>query len=135
LKLLLDANIFLEVLLDQERSSEAAPLLADDEGFELAISDFALHSLGLVMFARGRRSAFVAFLEDMILSEAVSVVALSPSRLADVSKASERFNLDFDDAYQYVVATAFDLRFVSFDRDFDRTDIVRMTPAQAREGL
>jgi hypothetical protein len=39
------------------------------------------------------------------------------------------FNLDFDDAYQYVAAEKHDLTLVSFDADFDRTDRGRKTPA------
>ncbi|RPI37410.1 MAG: PIN domain-containing protein [Methanoregulaceae archaeon] len=39
------------------------------------------------------------------------------------------FRLDFDDAYQYVVAEKFDLALVSFDTDFDRTDRKRLIPA------
>ncbi len=40
-----------------------------------------------------------------------------------------RFNLDFDDAYQYVAAKRNDLLLVSLDADFDRTDLGRKTPA------
>jgi uncharacterized protein len=43
--------------------------------------------------------------------------------------ASQQFNLDFDDSYQYVVARQFGLALVSFDTDFDRTDLERNTPA------
>lgn len=42
------------------------------------------------------------------------------------------FHLDFDDAYQYVVAEKFNLTLVSFDTDFDRTDRKRMVPAEIR---
>jgi len=47
-------------------------------------------------------------------------------RLEQVAAA---FQLDFDDAYQYVVAEKFDLMLVSFDTDFDRTDRNRIIPA------
>lgn len=47
-------------------------------------------------------------------------------RLEQVSKT---FNLDFDDAYQYVIAEKFGLVLVSFDTDFDRTDRKRIIPA------
>ena len=42
----------------------------------------------------------------------------------------QRFNLDFDDAYQYVAAEKFNLEIVSFDSDFDRTERGRKTPDQ-----
>lgn len=41
----------------------------------------------------------------------------------------DRFNLDFDDACQYVAAELFNAVVVSFDGDFDRTDRGRQTPA------
>jgi uncharacterized protein len=46
-----------------------------------------------------------------------------------VEEVAAAFGLDFDDAYQYVVAEKFDLVLVSFDMDFDRTDKKRMIPA------
>jgi len=39
------------------------------------------------------------------------------------------FNLDFDDAYQYVAAEKHNLTLVSLAADFDRTDRGRKTPA------
>ena len=43
---------------------------------------------------------------------------------------SKKFNLDFDDAYQYVAAEEYNLTLVSFDSDFDRTERGRKTPAE-----
>lgn len=34
----------------------------------------------------------------------------------------QRFNIDFDDAYQYVAAEQYGLTIVSFDTDFNRTE-------------
>jgi predicted nucleic acid-binding protein len=34
---------------------------------------------------------------------------------------TSKYNLDFDDAYQYVAATSRKLELVGFDTDFDRT--------------
>lgn len=39
-----------------------------------------------------------------------------------VVEAMNRFNLDFDDAYQYIVAEQNEAVIVSFDRDFERTE-------------
>jgi uncharacterized protein len=49
-----------------------------------------------------------------------------------VEQVAAAFRLDFDDAYQYVVAEKFDLILVSFDKDFDRTDRKRIIPADIR---
>ena len=48
-----------------------------------------------------------------------------------VIRAIERFNLDFDDAYQYRLAELYNLRIVSFDSDFDKTERGRVTPRDA----
>jgi len=45
-----------------------------------------------------------------------------------------RFNLDFDDAYQYAIAEKFNLTIVSFDSDFNRTERGRKTPAEVLSG-
>jgi uncharacterized protein len=39
-------------------------------------------------------------------------------------------HLDFDDAFQYLNAERHGLKIVSFDTDFDRTYLGRMTPEQ-----
>ena len=45
-------------------------------------------------------------------------------------EGAQKFNLDFDDAYQYAVAEKYDLTIVSFDTDFDRTERGRETPGE-----
>lgn len=60
----------------------------------------------------------------------VAVVGLKVGDMEAVINAARRFRLDFDDAYQYVVAEKYDLSIVSFDQDFDRTYRGRKTPAE-----
>ena len=52
MRLLLDTNIFLEVILEQKRSEEARALLSKVEEHEFFISDYSLHSIGLLLFRR-----------------------------------------------------------------------------------
>ena len=40
---------------------------------------------------------------------------------------AQRFGLDFDDAHQYAVAERYGLTIVSFDSDFDHTELGRKT--------
>jgi predicted nucleic acid-binding protein len=47
-----------------------------------------------------------------------------------VSGISKKFNLDFDDAYQYTLAEKNDFFVVSFDSDFDRTERKRKIPSE-----
>ncbi len=58
-------------------------------------------------------------------------IRLSNGGVTDVIvDASHKFNLDFDDAYQYAAAEKYNLIIVSFDGDFDRTERGRRTPPE-----
>ncbi len=130
MKLLLDTNVFLEILLEQERADEARTLLKKTSEHEFFLSDFSLHSIGLMLFRQKRHIAFEQFVKDMLLDAGVTLTGLFPEDMMAVTDAAQRFNLDFDDAYQYAAAAKSGLTLVSFDGDFDRTDRGRKTPAE-----
>ena len=48
MKYLIDTNIWLEILLEQEKSKEAFEFLSKIDSSYLAISDFSLHSKKLI---------------------------------------------------------------------------------------
>lgn len=58
------------------------------------------------------------------------LLSVKPDETQSVIDAMDNLNLDFDDAYQYVLAEKNDLTLVSFDGDFDRTARGRKTPAE-----
>lgn len=130
MKLLIDTNIFLEIVLDQEKARDAKSLLARTGEHELYMSDYTLHSIGLLLFRRNQHATFQKFLRDMISHAGTGVISVFPEEMYDVAHVSKRFNLDFDDAYQYVAAEKHDLILVSFDSDFERTERGRKTPAE-----
>jgi len=131
MRILVDTNVFLEVLLNQLKAAEARALLDQAERHEFFLSDYALHSIGLLLFRRNQWQALVSFVEDVIMSGAVSVVSLAAEDMGAVVAAATRFRFDFDDAYQYVAAEKFGLRLVSYDADFDRAPNVRLLPGHA----
>ena len=61
------------------------------------------------------------------------MVQLSVEDMQSIASKAQRFNLDFDDAYQYVAAEKLDLTIVSFDTDFDRTERGRKSPVEIVE--
>jgi len=71
----------------------------------------------------------------MIFSEILSILSLSCEDMNRVIEVSTRFDLDFDDAYQYVVAEKYGLTIISFDSDFDKTELGRRTPKEVLEEL
>ena len=75
-------------------------------------------------------TGFRFFLNDIVGRMGMQVKALGLDDMESLIKASENFNLDFDDAYQYVVAEKYGLTLVSFDSDFDRTPRGRKTTTE-----
>ena len=130
MKALLDTNIFLEIILSQEKAEEAKALLLKSTEQELFITDYSLHSIGLLLFRKKQHDAFRLFVEDVLLNGGVRLLSLQPSEMNLVALASQRFGLDFDDSYQYAVADRHHLVLVSFDSDFQRTDRGYKTPSE-----
>jgi predicted nucleic acid-binding protein len=127
---LVDTNIWLERLLDQERAEEVAQFLAQTPSDRLFITDFALHSIGLILARLDQLDTFGSFLQDLFIDGGVGIVRLDPNEMKELAEVMQRFSLDFDDAYQYVASGKHNLTLVSFDTDFDRTEAGRKTPAQ-----
>ncbi|MCU4138589.1 MAG: putative nucleic acid-binding protein [Thermodesulfobacteria bacterium] len=73
-------------------------------------------------------------MEDLIITGGIKLLRLSVEDTKKLAKVSQRFGLDFDDAYQYAVAERYGLTVVSFDSDFDRTEKGRKTPKDVLEG-
>lgn len=131
--LLVDANVWLELLLDQEQAGQVRDFLRAVPLDELAITDFALHSVGIILARNKRDDLFARFISDLLVDTGVHYVSLDFADLMAVARTRKRLPLDFDDAYQYVAAEKHNLTLVSFDADFDRTERGRKTPAEVLE--
>ena len=125
---LLDSNILLELFLDQAQADRVEQFLRTTPRERLHISEFSLYSVGIVLFRRKLFKAFERFLDDLIIRGGVRLLRLSAEDLGDLVAVAQRFQLDFDDAYQYAIAEQHDLTIVSFDADFDRTEKGRQPP-------
>ncbi len=130
MKALLDTNVFLEIILSQERANEAKELLLKAGQHEFFITDYSLHSVGLLLFRRKQHEAFRAFVADVLLDGGIGLLSLKSDEMETVISTSQKFGLDFDDAYQYAVADRHDLVLISFDTDFQRTDKGHKTPSE-----
>jgi predicted nucleic acid-binding protein len=127
---LIDTNVWLERLLDQTRSDEVGRLLREVPSDELHVTDFAFHSIGVTMTRLGKTTELLRFVQDAFIDGGVALVRLDPADSGQLVRAVERFDLDFDDAYQYVAAEKHGLTLISLDADFDRTERGRKTPAE-----
>lgn len=133
MRLLIDTNIFLEIILEQEKADEAKALLAKAADHDLFVSDYSLHSIGLLLFRRKQYDVFQTFLRDIAINAGVTMVSLSPDDMEATVDVAAKYDLDFDDSYQYMAAQKYNLTLVSFDSDFDRTERGRRTPAGIRQ--
>ncbi len=126
---LLDTNIFLEVLLGQEKSQEVRRLLSNG-GYEFLVTDFLFHSSGVLLFRKNQLDTFNEFTTSLVEGLGGEISSISVSESGDICSNAKEFNPDFDDAYQYSVADKHGLQLVNFDHDFDRTDCRQKTPAE-----
>lgn len=114
---LADTNIFLEVLLAGDKAETCKAFLAQNPG-KIHISDFSLHSVGVILFRQRQELVFKAFFEDVSIN--TQILSLSKESYLKLPEIRQRFNLDFDDAYQFQVAEDHSLAIATMDRDFNR---------------
>ena len=112
---LIDSSVFLEVLLTQEKSDICKDFL-DSNLDNLHISDFSLHSIGVILFRNKKEEIFQSFVTDVIPN--VIILTLPKLSYKNMVKTKKRIGLDFDDTYQYMVAKDHDLEIVTLDSDF-----------------
>lgn len=67
-------------------------------------------------------------MKDLFINGRIELLSLDSSDLLDVIQNIQKFNLDFDDSYQFSVAQKYDLTIVTFDKDFNIKGIRKKTP-------
>ncbi len=128
---LLDTNVWLERLLDQDRADEVRQPLETVPSDRLLITDFSFHSIGLILLRLERSEALLSFARDLFTNNSVRLLALEPDDMERLITVASDYHLDFDDAYQYAAAERNGVSLVSFDGDFDDTELGRLTPQEA----
>jgi len=114
---LVDTNIFLEIFLDQTKEENCRIFLNNYIG-KLNITDFSLHSIGIILFKYNKEDIFQKFIEDIVPN--VKLLSLPMEKYIEVINVKKSLNLDFDDAYQYSVAKYYGLKIVTMDKDFEK---------------
>ncbi len=127
---LIDTNIILEYLLDQDKSDEVEKFFKEYSPDEMYLSEFSLYSLGIICSRRGKENAFLAFVDDTIISSGLRILRLDIQDYVQLVQHQKKFGLDFDDAYQYSIADKYDLIIVSYDSDFNVTARKCVTPSE-----
>lgn len=117
MKYLIDTNIFLEILLGQKKRN-ACKIFLNAHSDTICISDFSLHSIGVILFRQKKDRLFQKFVNDILPK--VQIVTLPGDAYSLLAKRKKKSNLDFDDAYQLEVALSGRLEIVTMDRDFEK---------------
>lgn len=113
--LLIDTNIFLEILLDQEKKNACKDFLNKNIG-HLFLSDFSLHSIGVILLRNKKDRVFEKFVHDVL--HTIQIITLSKEKYLNLAKTARKFKLDFDDSYQTCIALEGNLEIVTMDKDF-----------------
>jgi len=125
---LFDTNIFLEIFLSQENSELSKSLINNKNLNTIFISDFSLHSVGVILSRKNKSEMFEAFIDDILMSNKFKVLSVSIDKMPNIIKNINLHNLDFDDAYQLTISTIYNLGIVTYDKDFNKIDINSISP-------
>ena len=131
--LLIDTNIFLEIILEQKQADECQAVLDKifTQHLPALITHYSIHSIAAILSHKKKEHAFADFIESLERMPSVHVYATTPQEEKLIAKKCRELKLDFDDALQYWAAqTGGCESILSLDSDFDQTDLPRMTPTQ-----
>ena len=120
---LIDTNIFLEILLKQKKKDKCKQFLNRNAG-NLCITDFSLHSIGVILFRYGKEKIYTKFVNDIL--PGTQLLSLPVDLYNELPEIKQHHGLDFDDAYQYSIAKFYGLKIVSMDRDFEKVKDVEV---------
>lgn len=129
--ILVDTNVFLELLMDQEKADDCEKLLsAVSEGkIEAVVSRFTLHAIESVVKDPEALSTLLRNIEN---SAGLYIYDTNTSDEFVVSLLMKALKRDFDDSLQYYVSKKVGAKaIVSFDRHLDQLDIPRAEPDRA----
>jgi predicted nucleic acid-binding protein len=129
--LLIDTNIFLEVMLAQTKRRACVEFLnAVRTGEEkAAVTDFSLYSIMIILDGRGKRGELDRFLRSLSAYKGLTLYATSLEDKVDAVELAADGEFDVDDAVQYTSARKLRVKaIVSLDRDFDNHEIPRKDP-------
>ena len=96
--LLFGRGLRVEVLLEQGNEIIARDFIQNNLQNNLYISDFTLHSIGVVLLRFKRLEDYSKFIDDVIEECEVQILSLGNNDLKGLASIQKKFNLDFADA-------------------------------------
>jgi predicted nucleic acid-binding protein len=131
----LDANIFLELQLDQQRADPCDLFLRKIQRGQIkaVTTDFHMDTIILIMEKYGKSPADLRlFISCLIGFEGLRIYFLSLTDRLKAIRRMEEFKLDYDDALAYQVMAKLNIHnVVSYDKHFDHiSNVTRQEPTQ-----
>ncbi len=74
---LIDTNVWVELLLEQQRAKEVKRFFQEIEASQLAITEFSLYSIGIILDRLGKSETYADFISDTIENSGVKLIRLS----------------------------------------------------------
>lgn len=127
---LIDTNIFLELFLGQSKAEQTFTFLKKVcEGKITAyISRFSLYSIEIILTRNEKITELQKFLDILRHAEGIKILNTDFTDDKLILENMKKWKLDFDDSIQYYLCKTHELTMVSFDDDFDATDLKRVEP-------
>lgn len=128
---LIDTNVFLEILMQQERSENCKKLLEKvaESDMNCLVSSFTVNGVeGMLIDELEALDKFMTNITSLVNLDVVKTSIEEEKHIIELAKSG---NLDFDNALQYSVAKRENAEaIISFDSDFDKTDLERKEPEE-----
>lgn len=113
--LLIDTNIFLEILLRQDRGELAFRVL--ETARKKYLTDFTFHRISVIAFKNSipadKLNSFIK-----LIRKSHEIIKIKDSDVIKIYNLAIENNLDFDDAQILFTARKYKLKIVSFDKHF-----------------
>ncbi len=94
IKFLIDTNVFLEILLNQEKKELCK------------------------LYLNNKFETYNSFVNDVLFK--IEVLSIQKINYSEITNIANQFKLDFDDAYQVKVAENRNLTIATLDKDFEK---------------
>src|SRR5690606_450573 len=97
---------------------------------QIYLSDFSFHSIGVILSKKNKSDIFELFIKDILQCNKISIISISLENMINITQNINKYNLDFDDAYQLTLSQIFDINIVNYDSDFNNIEINSIHPKE-----
>jgi predicted nucleic acid-binding protein len=132
---LVDTNIFLEVLLLQDKKEECESFLDQVRNGKKTsvITDFTIHSIIVIMYNFSKLKELKIFLSSLTAYKGLHIYHTTITDEITAVETALLQKLDMDDAIQYSIALNLQAEaIISFDKHFNNLKIPRKEPHQTK---